>query len=105
MHVTLYDSCVMLMAIWDMLSQSKFDWPAGGVEKEKPTLSYGPCQFPTLGLIVQRAWYVQYHYAQYNPCWVGIHPTIKLLRMAAIYCLVLDLGNTGTDLTCTKQPR
>lgn len=36
--------------------QSKFDWPAGGVDNDRPMLSYGPCQFPTLGLIVQRAW-------------------------------------------------
>jgi len=37
-------------------AQDKFDWVAGGLDNEKPLLSYGPCQFPTLGLIVQRAW-------------------------------------------------
>ena len=37
--------------------QSKFDWQAGGLATSEPLISYGSCQFPTLGLIVQRGWY------------------------------------------------
>ena len=39
-----------------MLLQDKYDWAGGGVEMSRILLSYGPCQFPTLGIIVQRAW-------------------------------------------------
>ena len=36
--------------------QEKFNWQEGGLQEERPLISYGPCQFPTLGLIVQRQW-------------------------------------------------
>ncbi|GAX84927.1 hypothetical protein CEUSTIGMA_g12348.t1 [Chlamydomonas eustigma] len=49
-----------------LLLQSKFDWQAAGMESQ-PLLSYGPCQFPTLGLIVQRAWEIQSHVSE--PFW------------------------------------
>eukprot|EP00775_Hariotina_reticulata_P013627 gene13627-13753_t len=57
-----------------LLLQDKFDWLAGGLDNEKPLLSYGPCQFPTLGLIVQRAWEIQSHVAE--PFWL-IHVSYR----------------------------
>ncbi|EIE27522.1 prokaryotic type I DNA topoisomerase [Coccomyxa subellipsoidea C-169] len=50
-----------------LLLQEKFNWEEHGIHDERPIFSYGPCQFPTLGLIVQRQWEIQAHVAE--PFW------------------------------------
>ncbi|CAK0738823.1 hypothetical protein CVIRNUC_001098 [Coccomyxa viridis] len=58
-----------------MLLQDKFDWrPGGDEEEQRKVISYGPCQFPTLGLIVQRQWEIRAHVAE--PFWY-IHVTYR----------------------------
>jgi DNA topoisomerase-3 len=45
-----------------MALQDAFDWGAFANEEGKgPLISYGPCQFPTLGFIVRRAWEAAAH--------------------------------------------
>jgi DNA topoisomerase III len=42
-----------------LLLQDAFDWEAGGIvqqDREKVLISFGSCQYPTLGLIVKRHW-------------------------------------------------
>jgi DNA topoisomerase-3 len=51
-----------------LLLQDAFNWQAHLQEgRERMLLSYGPCQFPTLGLIVQREWEIQAHVSE--PFW------------------------------------
>ncbi|PSC67305.1 DNA topoisomerase 3-alpha [Micractinium conductrix] len=50
-----------------LLLQNKFQWGEYANAEGRVLLSYGPCQFPTLGLIVQRAWEIQAHVSE--PFW------------------------------------
>ncbi|KIY95271.1 DNA topoisomerase III [Monoraphidium neglectum] len=66
-----------------LLLQDRFDWAAGGLADDKPLISYGPCQFPTLGLIVQRAWEIQSHVSE--PFWY-IHASLRVPPPQASSC-------------------
>ena len=46
-----------------MSLQTKFDWNSnvGPQKGDKSVISYGPCQFPTLGFIVKRQWEIYAH--------------------------------------------
>ena len=60
-----------------LLLQDGYDWAAGGMDDDRPLLSYGPCQFPALGLIVQRAWEARAHVPE--PFW-WIHVSLRVPR-------------------------
>jgi DNA topoisomerase-3 len=60
---------------WQTLAvQDAFEWHCPGFydftkeDGKSPLISYGPCQFPTLGFIVQRAWERESHVVE--PFWV-----------------------------------
>lgn len=46
-----------------------------------PPRSYGPCQFPTLGLIVQRWWEIQAHVPE-DFWYIQVHPGLPTCRVA-----------------------
>ena len=48
--------CCIAHTLTETSVQERFNWQEGGLHEERPLISYGPCQFPTLGLIVQRQW-------------------------------------------------
>ncbi|CAI5943898.1 unnamed protein product [Closterium sp. NIES-65] len=52
-----------------MLLQNRFALPSPSADR-KPVISYGPCQFPTLGFVVERYWDILAHVEE--PFW-AIH--------------------------------
>ncbi|KAH0902001.1 hypothetical protein HID58_041504 [Brassica napus] len=44
-----------------MLLKDRFSIDSTGDKERSRVISYGPCQFPTLGLIVERYWEIQAH--------------------------------------------
>ncbi len=73
--------------------QNKFDWQAEGFG-ERVLISYGPCQFPTLGLIVQRAWCASSRCvplsSSSSPCQhVGDVPKYLLLQIVELPAVII----------------
>lgn len=64
MHIVAMACCLQLMQQRQSNQacctlQEKFNWEEHGILDERPIFSYGPCQFPTLGLLVQRQWWAK----------------------------------------------
>ena len=103
---------------WQTLAvQDAFEWNCPGFydftkeDGKSPLISYGPCQFPTLGFIVQRAWERASHVVE--PFWViemsheagGATATFTwkarpLLACSACMPLTRSLMSTPTAAAC-----